>query len=446
VSVFVRDELHLHLYGCLTAADVWDLGKDRWQAQPERLAWYADEYFKQYGRAPDPAAYWRDAQGAERLAADFLFTEPAPFAKFQARFNLLIALFPIVPDDTTVLRRVLTRHRAEGRRYMEYRTLVPPAFDPGQIGRLLETAATAVREIERESGSAFTPRLALSLSRVNQTFLKQYQVLRDFLAARPDLAPAIPAIDLCGVEEGHAPAEKRAIAGILRRDNAAAPERALALLYHVGESYTDKPVVSAARWVHEAHALGAHRLGHAIALGVDPQRYAPVSGETRLIAEASGERRAHLVWLSANAGWLADAGYRVDHAAVRAELEKIATAPDRAPHPYAYDERAIDDTRRFQDALLADLARQGAVVESCPTSNRLIGEITDLTHHPLPRFVEAGLPVTLASDDPGIFACDLASEAALCRKEFGFGDAVFSAFAQTTEAARAGRLAGRPDD
>ena len=51
------------------------------------------------------------------------------------------------------------------------------------------------------------------------------------------------------------------------------PERALAILYHVGESFDDKSLESAVRWVHEAAEFGAHRLGHAISLGVDPRLY-----------------------------------------------------------------------------------------------------------------------------------------------------------------------------
>lgn len=439
----LRDELHLHLYGCLTADDIWELGRDRWQAQADRITWFGLEYRKQYGRVPDVAAYWRDSDGRELLADDFLFTEPGPFAQFQARFNLLIALFPISPDDTTVLRRVLARHLAAGRRYVEYRSFIPPLFDADQIARLYISYATAALAVEAESGGQFMPRLAFSVSRVNNTALKQYKVLREVLAARPDLVPALAGLDFCGVEEGFRPADKRSLFELILKDNAKNPDRALAILYHVGESFTDKTVVSAARWVHEAHSIGAHRLGHAIALGVSPERYGPIGGQARVIEESAGERRDHLAWLFANQFWLADRGYRFDHQKARAEMERVTVAPVAAACRYVYDEAALADTRSLQDALIADLAAKGAVIESCPTSNRLIGEIHDFAHHPLPRFVQGGLAVTLGSDDPGIFDCDLADEERLCRQVFGFGDEVIAQFGATAAAARSELLAGR---
>jgi adenosine deaminase len=52
----------------------------------------------------------------------------------------------------------------------------------------------------------------------------------------------------------------------------------------------------------------------------------------------------------------------------------------------------------------------GAVIEVCPTSNLRIGGIGDPAHHPVHRFLEAGLPVVVASDDPGIFDTTLADE------------------------------------
>ena len=80
-------------------------------------------------------------------------------------------------------------------------------------------------------------------------------------------------IDFCNVEEGFPPKHKRELFAAVHEWNERHPERALAILYHVGESFTDKSLESAVRWVHEAAQFGAHRLGHAIALGVDPEVY-----------------------------------------------------------------------------------------------------------------------------------------------------------------------------
>ena len=41
------------------------------------------------------------------------------------------------------------------------------------------------------------------------------------------------------------------------------------MLYHVGENFHDKTVASAIRWIYLAHKMGADRLGHATALGLN---------------------------------------------------------------------------------------------------------------------------------------------------------------------------------
>lgn len=50
------------------------------------------------------------------------------------------------------------------------------------------------------------------------------------------------------------------------------------------------------------------------------------------------------------------------------------------------------------------------VVECCPTSNVAIGHVKDYEDHPLWRFVEWGLHVTVSTDDPGLFGVTLLSE------------------------------------
>ncbi len=438
-------ELHLHTYGCLTPDDVWELGKDRYVQYADRLAWFADEFAKVYGRRPDPVAYWEQEGGRDALRRDFLFTDPAPFACFQARFNLLIALFRIVPEEQFVLARVLRHHRDLGHRYAEYRATIPEAFTPAEMSRLFEAAAKTALLVEAESGGTFTPRLLISLARKNDTFLKQYKVLREFLAARPELAPAIVGVDLCHVEEGHPPKAKRVIFEHLLRDNAEHPERALAIVYHVGESFTDKTLASAARWVFEAHRTGVHRLGHAVSLGVDPAQYlAPAGVRTKEVPETTGERRDHLNFLIEHQDQLQQFGYQVDVSAAKEELGRIAGANPPAALWFKFDLEAAEATRAFQDALLRWLAAEGAAVESCPTSNRLIGEIQDLAHHPLPRFLRHGIAATLSTDDPGIFGCTLASERQLCLTELGLTPVDLDRLQANAERQTAGLLAGRP--
>ncbi|HVH21676.1 MAG TPA: adenosine deaminase [Pseudonocardia sp.] len=67
--------------------------------------------------------------------------------------------------------------------------------------------------------------------------------------------------------------------------------------------------------------------------------------------------------------------------------------------------RAVDDP-----VLLEHLAEHRIALEVCPTSNLRTGAVAELAAHPLPRLLRAGVPVTLNTDDPGMFGCDLIGE------------------------------------
>ena len=57
--------------------------------------------------------------------------------------------------------------------------------------------------------------------------------------------------------------------------------------------------------------------------------------------------------------------------------------------------------------LLAHLADTGVVLEVCPTSNIATRAVDRIEDHPLRTFVEAGVRVTINSDDPPMFATTL---------------------------------------
>lgn len=60
--------------------------------------------------------------------------------------------------------------------------------------------------------------------------------------------------------------------------------------------------------------------------------------------------------------------------------------------------------------LVAHLVEHRIPLEVCPTSNLRLGQVPDLASHPLPRMLEAGLVVTLGSDDPPMFNTTLRDE------------------------------------
>lgn len=67
----------------------------------------------------------------------------------------------------------------------------------------------------------------------------------------------------------------------------------------------------------------------------------------------------------------------------------------------------------LEDAeLTRRLAEQGVVFEVCPSSNVTLNLVEDLDAHPLPAMLDAGLAVTVNSDDPPFFATTLTEELA----------------------------------
>jgi adenosine deaminase len=72
-------------------------------------------------------------------------------------------------------------------------------------------------------------------------------------------------------------------------------------------------------------------------------------------------------------------------------------------------------------ALLACLAERRIALKACPTSNVRTGTVPSLREHPLPALLDAGVPVTLATDDPGMFHANLNNEYLLCHHQFGLG-------------------------
>jgi adenosine deaminase len=53
--------------------------------------------------------------------------------------------------------------------------------------------------------------------------------------------------------------------------------------------------------------------------------------------------------------------------------------------------------------LVERLAREGMTLTVCPLSNLKLCGVRDMTEHPLDRMLDAGLRVTVNSDDPAYF-------------------------------------------
>jgi aminodeoxyfutalosine deaminase len=83
-------------------------------------------------------------------------------------------------------------------------------------------------------------------------------------------------------------------------------------------------------------------------------------------------------------------------------------------------ERVGHGVRSVEDrALLSYLAERGVALEVCPTSNVRLGVYPDVASHPLRRLHDAGVVVTVNSDDPPLFNTTLNDEVATLANPFG---------------------------
>jgi adenosine deaminase len=94
-------------------------------------------------------------------------------------------------------------------------------------------------------------------------------------------------------------------------------------------------------------------------------------------------------------------------------------------------ERIGHGIRCLEDATLVDELRERAIpLDVCPTSNVVLGMVRSVEEHPLPRLMEAGLTVTINSDDPAMLSSPVAGEFETARTVFGMDDDRLAALAR----------------
>lgn len=373
---------HLHLYGALTPGQALDLA----QGHAVDWGWLAGRWRDAGLTPPDFAALARRHRAgesdADRELAGALADGPAGFAAFQARYDLVVACSRWANgrhdrwsrETADEIEQVCAAVAARGP--AEARVLLPGTASAAWAEAALDHLATAATRHGLQ--------LALSLPRAAP--LRHWPLVAAALARHPCIA----GIDLCGIEDE--PAEHAALAAAI----AACPRRP-AFLVHVGEQLRSVQPLTAVRRVWDAVALGADRLGHALAVRLDPAAWPAVPAWERV-----DERRARLAWLQ----WQAD-DLGLDADAIDGELNELATRDPAAQLAAAPCDPGL--LRACQDAVLARIRQAGRVVEVCPTSNRVIcGQ--PVARHGIARLRAAGVDWVVGSDDPGILGTSLAEE------------------------------------
>ncbi|WP_159502520.1 adenosine deaminase [Microbacterium sp. 18062] len=93
-------------------------------------------------------------------------------------------------------------------------------------------------------------------------------------------------------------------------------------------------------------------------------------------------------------------------------------------------ERIDHGVRSIEDpALIERLIADGITLGVCPRSNVTLGIYPSWAEHPLPRLLDAGVAVTLNTDDPAPLGSTLEADWAVAAQQFGFGHAELVGFA-----------------
>lgn len=82
--------------------------------------------------------------------------------------------------------------------------------------------------------------------------------------------------------------------------------------------------------------------------------------------------------------------------------------------------RAIEDAQ-----LVRDLAERAVTLEVCPGSNVALGVVPSWAAHPIARLADAGVRVTVSTDDPPFFHTSLSYEYQRLADAFGWAEAEF---------------------
>jgi adenosine deaminase/aminodeoxyfutalosine deaminase len=124
-----------------------------------------------------------------------------------------------------------------------------------------------------------------------------------------------------------------------------------------------------------------------------------------------------------------DAGLRLTaHAGETDGPDSVREALKIGAERIGHGIRAADDAE-----LMARLREENIPLEVCITSNVKTGAVGSLEEHPVRKLYEAGVPITLNTDDPGIFDTDLRTEYSVARDIFGFTETELFHIQQTAE-------------
>jgi adenosine deaminase/aminodeoxyfutalosine deaminase len=127
-------------------------------------------------------------------------------------------------------------------------------------------------------------------------------------------------------------------------------------------------------------------------------------GPAELFKDVYARAAAHGLHLTAHAG--ENAGPESIWGALNLKVERIGHGLSAGQDP----------------ELMEELAERQIPIEICVTSNLRTGCCAEVSQHPVRRYFDDGLMLTLNSDDPAMFRTSLVDEYQLVQETFGFTD------------------------
>jgi len=156
--------------------------------------------------------------------------------------------------------------------------------------------------------------------------------------------------------------------------------------------------------------------------GVEPARqvaeWAAARQDRGVVALGIGgsETRGPAAWFAEVFSFANREGlHLVAHAGEGTSAQSIWAALELGAERIGHGISAIDD-----EALMRHLRDRAIPLEICITSNLVTGVVKRLEDHPVRRLFDAGVPLTLNTDDPAMFGCTLLGEYELAATSFGF--------------------------